>query len=91
MPTRAPSRSRSKKVQESGEDRSAYDQSRGARPPANPSGERKQGGRKPSRKSVGQRVASTGNKRSGSESGGGKQKKKARGGTKGGTRGGRGR
>jgi hypothetical protein len=49
---------------------------RGAREPSNVTGERKQGGRKASRKSTGVRATGDGRKRSGSESGGGKSKKK---------------
>jgi hypothetical protein len=62
---------------------------RGARAPSNPTGERKQGGRKASRKSTLTRAADTGRKRSGAESGG--TKKKARGGRPGAPKGARGR
>ena len=62
---------------------------RGARAPSNPTGERKQGGRKAGKKSTLTRASDTSAKRSGSESGG--QKKKARGGGAGKARGGRGR
>ena len=49
---------------------------RGAREPSNVKGERKQGGRKATRKSTGLRPSGEGRKRSGSESGGGKARKK---------------
>jgi hypothetical protein len=62
---------------------------RGAREPGNPTGERKQGGRKASRKSTLTRASGTARKRSGAESGG--TKKKTRGGRPGGSKGARGR
>jgi hypothetical protein len=58
---------------------------RGAREPSNPSGERKQGGRKASRKSTLTGSGKTERKRAGSESGG--RKKKGRGGGAGKSRG----
>jgi hypothetical protein len=51
---------------------------RGAQEPGNKTGVRKQGGPKAGRKSTGIRASSTARKRSGSESGGGKTKKKSR-------------
>jgi hypothetical protein len=51
---------------------------RGAREPGNPTGKRKQGGRKATKKSTLTRPGKTGAKRAGSESGG--TKKKGRGG-----------